>query len=447
MIPQKAKNIMQVLLDNGKQAYIAGGAVRDTVMGREPHDWDITTDALPDEVKRLFPRTLDTGIKHGTVTVMDGNESFELTTFRTDGKYSDGRHPDSVSFTGSLTEDLSRRDFTMNAMAMDISGKIIDPFNGKLDIVGRTIRAVGNPDERFREDSLRMLRAVRFASQLGFIMDASTELAIEGNAGSLKNVSGERIRDELTKLLSSDLLSYGMIKAWETGITKVILPEFDSLMACKQNSPYHDDDAGHHTLKVLRNLQVKPMEKKDGVILKWAGLLHDMGKPYVKTVNEKTGYDLFTGHPEKSVEIGRDILDRLKFPNADKDMILDLVRYHDYQTGNLYKLRRFGGEHGKDFCDRLFILKEADAEAHAKGVRNEIHTANGMMKELLDGCFKDGSAIPRAGLKINGGEVMEYGIMGKAVGEFLDIAYKEALTDPSHNSNVALKRMAEKYAI
>lgn len=438
-ISEKAKHILGELNAHGYEAYIVGGAVRDLCLGKEPHDWDITTNARPDEVKKIFSHTLDTGIKHGTVTVMDGNEGFEVTTYRRDGKYSDGRHPDEVSFADSLTEDLQRRDFTINAMAMDKDGMVIDPEGGLRDIERGVIRTVGVASERFKEDALRMLRASRFSSTLGFSIDHDTFSSMKKNAHLIENVSKERIRDELTKLLMGKLPDAGIIFLYESGILDEILPEVSETMECGQNSPYHNTSVGLHTMNVLMHL------RGDKDIL-WAGLLHDIGKPLVKTVNPKTGYDLFAGHPEKSAELAERILTRLKFPNKEKAYITELVLCHDFCSSKPSVLRRFAGEHGREFIEDLFKLKNADAKGHAKSVREELAKKNGELYEKIDGYLKDGSAIKPSDLNITGEELMELGIRGKAIGEFLQRAYNDCLGTPEHNTNEMLRRTAGKSA-
>ena len=246
-IPQKAAQILRTLNAAGYEAYVVGGCVRDSILNRVPGDWDITTSALPEQVYELFHRTVDTGIQHGTVTVMMDKEGFEVTTYRVDGEYHDGRHPDAVTFTRSLEEDLKRRDFTINAMAYHPEHGLVDLFGGMEDIDQKIIRCVGNPVERFTEDALRMLRAVRFSAQLGFTVEENTKAALARMAGNLEHVSAERIQTELVKLLVSDHPDY-LRTAWETGLTREFLPEFDACMETKQNTPHHCYTVGEHIL-------------------------------------------------------------------------------------------------------------------------------------------------------------------------------------------------------
>ena len=237
-LPDNVKMILDRLHEAGFEAYAVGGCVRDSILGRIPGDWDITTNALPQDTKKLFKRTIDTGIEHGTVTIMVGKEGYEVTTYRIDGKYEDSRHPSEVTFTKNLTEDMKRRDFTINAMAYNDEEGIIDRFGGMEDIEKGLIRCVGNPKERFSEDALRIMRAVRFAAQLNYSIEDETKNAISELADTLKNISAERIQTELVKLLLSDHPER-LMTAYELGITKVILPEFDRCMETPQNNPHH----------------------------------------------------------------------------------------------------------------------------------------------------------------------------------------------------------------
>ena len=261
-IPVNAEKILRVLEKQGFEAFIVGGCVRDSILGRRPDDWDITTSARPEQVKALFRRTVDTGLKHGTVTVLMDKESYEVTTYRIDGEYEDGRHPKEVAFTASLEEDLKRRDFTINAMAYHPDRGLVDLFRGMDDIRAEIIRCVGNPLERFGEDALRILRAVRFSAQLGFSIEAETKTGIEELAPNLKLVSAERIQTELVKLLVSPHPDY-FLTAYETGITRQFLPEFDACMETGQNTPHHCLSVGLHTLQSLLNIRPESPETDD----------------------------------------------------------------------------------------------------------------------------------------------------------------------------------------
>ncbi len=291
---------------HGYEAFAVGGCVRDSILARRPEDWDITTSAKPEEIKRLFRRTVDTGIEHGTVTVIIGKDSYEVTTYRVDGAYEDGRHPKEVRFTSRLEEDLQRRDFTINAMAYNDDVRLVDVFGGMKDLNHHLIRCVGDPRERFSEDALRILRAVRFSAQLNFPIEPDTAEAIKELAPTLEKISAERIQAELVKLLVSPHPER-IRDAYELGITKVILPEWDAMAGVEQNTPHHRYDVAEHTIRAMKYV------KRDK-ILRLTMLFHDMGKPSTKTTDEN-GRDHFKGHALVSEEIARKVLRRLKFDN------------------------------------------------------------------------------------------------------------------------------------
>lgn len=298
-LPERVKEILDTIMEAGYEAYAVGGCIRDSILGRKPNDWDITTSASPYEIKELFRRTVDTGIQHGTVTVMMDKEGFEVTTYRIDGDYKDGRHPSEVTFTASLKEDLRRRDFTINAMAYNEQNGLVDIFGGMQDIADGVIRCVGEPRERFSEDALRIMRAVRFSAQLGYQIEEKTKAAIEELAPTLKKISAERIQVELVKLVTSKHPEE-LLTAYETGITSVILPEFDLCMETEQHNPHHLYNVGMHTIHAM---EVIPADK----VLRLAMLFHDMGKPVCRETDER-GIDHFHGHPQVSEEITGKVL-------------------------------------------------------------------------------------------------------------------------------------------
>ena len=436
-IPENVKQILKTLNSNGYQAYIVGGAVRDYMRDIEPHDWDITTNAKPEEIKKCFNRTIDTGIKHGTVTAMLNGEGYEITTYRVDGDYSDGRHPDSVEFVDDIKEDLARRDLTINAMAMDINCYLVDPFKGLWDLRQGIIRCVGDPIERFNEDALRMLRAVRFEAKFGFRLDENTRKAITLNAKDITKVSAERIREEYTKILMSDNPKLGIQEAYNTGLTKYTIPEIDVIMECEQNNPYHYGSVGIHTLDVIQNLP-KDMN------LRWAGLLHDMGKPIVKTINPKTGNDIFRDHQIESKKIADDILIRLKFSNKDREEIVNLVEQHDTVLSRDIKIRQFSATFGKDFINKLYQLQVADAKGHKAEYVDSLIAEK---KKWIDKAIKsidDRSAITISDLQINGNELIQLGLKGVEIGDFLRDALQACLGQPELNNSESLLNMANK---
>jgi len=439
-INPKAFKICCVLEDHGYSAYIVGGAVRDLIMGREPKDWDIATSAKPDQIKACFNKTIDTGIKHGTVTVMLGSDGFEVTTYRIDGEYSDNRHPDTVEFTDDIIKDLSRRDFTINAIAMNKEGTLLDPFHGQIDITEKSIRCVGNADDRFTEDPLRILRACRFRAQLPEfrIHHLPTGLFMGVHAEKLQNISAERIRDELTKILVADDPAGGIEAAYHNNVTAYVLPEFNRMITCQHENPYHYTDVGHHSLDVVKGVPARAN-------LRWAALLHDVGKPDTKAWDESKGRFRYIGHPERSVEIATEILDRLKFSNADKDHILKLIQYHDFTCETPSKLRRFAAEMGKDFFEDFYALQYADAYAHTAEYAPYIQSKHDDMRAKIEQYFADGSAITISGLQINGDDLLALGFQGKQIGEFLNRMLSECLGQPGHNNREYLLAQAAKY--
>lgn len=364
-LPDKVKKIIGILTEAGFEAYAVGGCIRDTLLGRTPEDWDITTSAQPGQVKSLFRRTIDTGIKHGTVTVMLDKEGFEVTTYRIDGEYEDGRHPKEVIFTRSLREDLKRRDFTMNALAYNDQKGLVDLFGGLGDMQKGCIRCVGDALERFTEDALRIMRAIRFSAQLGYEIEESTREAIVQLASRLAQISAERIRAELVKLLVSDHPDY-LRMAYEAGVTAVILPELDIAMETPQNHPHHCYSVGEHLLHSMK--EIAPVKE-----LRLAMLLHDIGKPAVKTQDEE-GIDHFHGHPEVSARMAEDILRRLRFDNDTISVVSRLILYHDYGSGVMpdrRMVRRAMNKMGEDLLPMIIQVKQADILSQSGHCREE----------------------------------------------------------------------------
>ena len=362
-LPEKVSEIINTLQENGHEAYAVGGCVRDSILGRIPDDWDITTSATPLETKELFKRTFDTGIEHGTITVLLDKDAFEVTTYRVDGKYEDSRHPKEVTFTRSLSEDLLRRDFTINAMAYNDTEGLVDIFGGMEDLQNKTIRCVGNAEARFGEDALRILRAVRFASQLGFEIEEETRQGITKLAPTLANISAERIQVELIKMLvapNPELLR----TAYELGITKVILPEFDEMMATEQETPHHMYSVGEHTLKAIS--LVRPDK-----VLRLTMLFHDIAKPLMKTVDEN-GVAHFKTHDVKGVDMTKAILRRLKFDNDTMNKVVKLVQYHDYRMPAEPKnVRKAMNKIGEELFPYYMQIRMADTLAQSEYRRDE----------------------------------------------------------------------------
>lgn len=426
-LPRNVNYIIDTITKAGYEAYAMGGCIRDSLLGREPEDFDITTSASPQVVKELFARTVDTGIKHGTVTVLLQKEMYEVTTYRIDGEYEDHRHPKEVIFTANLLEDLKRRDFTINAMAYNEENGLVDPFEGEKDLERKIIRCVGNPMERFTEDALRMMRAVRFSAQLGYTIEENTREAIEKLAPSLRAISAERIQTELVKLVISPHPSFLRI-AYETGITAVIMPEFDRCMKTEQHNPHHCYSVGEHILCAMEHI-------KADKILRLTMLFHDMGKPLTLTTDEE-GISHFHGHPEVSAAIAKDILHRLKFDNKTIYYVTNLVRYHDLKVEPRKKTVRHAiSKIGEELFAYLFDVKRADFLAQSTFRRQEkeqeLQALYGVYQEILD----KKECVSLKSLAVTGKDLIAAGVEeGPRVGEELKRLLELVLDEPEKNT-------------
>ena len=424
-LPEKVKVMIQTLEAAGYEAYAVGGCVRDSVLGRVPADWDITTSALPEQVKELFHRTIDTGIEHGTVTVMMDKEGFEVTTYRVDGEYRDHRHPEQVNFTGELKEDLRRRDFTINAMAYNDRCGMVDAFGGIEDLKHGVIRCVGVARERFEEDALRILRAVRFAAQLGFEIEKETADAARTLAGNLKDISAERIQTELVKLLVSPHPEM-LRTAYELGITRVVLPEFDVMMETPQHHPHHMYSVGEHTLKAL---EFTDPEK----VLRLSVLFHDFGKPQTRTTAD--GVDHFHGHAKISAQETVRIMRRLKFDNATMDQVKRIVLYHDVRPQpDERQIRRLLHRAGEDIFPGLFQVMGADILAQSEYRKMEKLVNLERVHQVYDEILKRKDCISLKNLQVTGKDLIAEGMEpGKKIGEILNQMLEDVLETPEHN--------------
>lgn len=436
-IPEKVNNIIDELMRHGFEAYAVGGCVRDMVLGREPEDWDITTSATPQEVKRIFRRTVDTGIQHGTVTVLVDKEHFEVTTYRLDGAYEDNRHPKEVSFTSSLNEDLRRRDFTINAMAYNEQEGFVDLFGGLADIDKGILRCVGSAVERFDEDALRILRAIRFSAQLGFTVEDETMKAIKDKVTHLSHISAERIRVELTKLLLSEHPDR-LRTLYETGITGVILPEFDRMMITPQKNIHHIYNVGEHTIKAVEEVAGLPKDKRFTVaqrsILKWTMLLHDVEKPGTISIG-KDGQNHFYGHQEKGATTAKNILRRLKFDNDSIDAITHLIRWHDYRfVLTPAGMRRAASKISKDSMELLFEVNRADTSAKNPEQTKVMYDKLEQARKLYEDILKKQECVSLKELAVNGKDLIEEGYKpGKELGETLNRLLEAVIEDPKLN--------------
>ena len=430
-LPEKVTMIIENLRMHGYEAYAVGGCVRDSILAKKPEDWDITTSAKPEEIKRLFSRTVDTGIEHGTVTVLLGKESFEVTTYRIDGAYEDSRHPKEVVFTNKLEEDLKRRDFTINAMAYNDEVRLVDVFGGMKDLNRHLIRCVGEPKERFSEDALRILRAIRFSAQLAFPIEPVTAEAIRELAPTLANISAERIQAELVKLLMSNHPER-LQDAYELGITKVILPEWDAMVGVEQNTPHHRYDVADHTLHAMKNV------KKDK-ILRLTMLFHDMGKPSMKTTDEK-GRDHFKGHALVSEEIARSVMRRLKFDNDTVKKVTRLVCYHDYRIeATPQNVRRAMNRIGVELFPYYLAVRMADVKAQSPYRRREKIENIVAMRELYQEVLLKGECVTLRDLAVTGKDLMQIGMKpGRELGNMLNELLEWVIDDPACNKKEIL---------
>lgn len=436
-IPQKAEQILHILNEAGYEAYVVGGCVRDSILDRVPGDWDITTSALPEQVKELFHRTVDTGIQHGTVTVMMGKEGFEVTTYRVDGEYHDGRHPDAVTFTRSLEEDLKRRDFTINAMAYHPEHGLVDLFGGMEDINRKIIRCVGDPVERFTEDALRMLRAVRFSAQLGFTVEENTKAALARMSGNLEHVSAERIQTELVKLLVSDHPDY-LRTAWETGLTREFLPEFDACMETPQNTPHHCYTVGEHILHSLCYVRADR-------VLRITMLLHDIGKPAVRKTDEN-GRDHFKTHGNAGEKMAGQILRRLKFDNDTIRKVTRLVKWHDDRPeGTLKSVRRAVNRIGEDLFPLYLEVQQADMLAQSLYRRSEKQARLDSVRDAYRQIIEEKQCVSLKTLAVTGRDLIENGYRpGREIGEKLEKLLNLVLEDPEKNQKEILLEIIRK---
>lgn len=436
-LPEKVKFIIDAITAAGYEAYAVGGCIRDSILGREPNDWDVTTSATPLQVKALFKRTIDTGIQHGTVTVMLDKEGFEVTTYRIDGEYEDSRHPKEVIFTPNLIEDLKRRDFTINAMAYNEVAGLVDVFGGMGDMEKGVIRCVGDPLERFKEDALRILRAIRFSAQLGYTIEENTKSAITRLAPNLRNISAERIQVELTKLLVSPHPDYMEI-VYETGVSAIIMPQLDACMKTNQNHKHHCMSVGKHILCSLNHV---PAEKS----LRWAMLLHDVGKPETLTIDE-AGVTHFYGHPRVGAELARRILRDLRFDNDTIHTVCRLVEYHDYGNGtvpDMRMVRRAIHKVGEDIFPLLLQVRYADVMAQSEYKRKEKLEALRNWEELYRQIVEKKQCTSLKNLAVTGADLIAVGMKpGKELGDTLKELLEYVLDHPEENTKeILLKRI------
>ena len=431
-IPTGARRIVQKLTDAGREAYLVGGCVRDLLRGVEPHDWDICTSARPEETEACFAghRMIETGLKHGTVTVLEEGKPCEITTYRTEGPYSDSRRPDYVEFVSSLEADLARRDFTMNAIAMEPNGDLRDPFGGAEDIKARLIRCVGEPGHRFQEDGLRVMRALRFGAVFGYEIEEHTAQAIHENRHMLERVAAERINAELCKLLVGE--GAGDILRQYPDVLCQFWPELGPLVTLEQNNPWHCWGGWEHTIHAV---EAAPAD----LTLRLTMLLHDIGKPSRKSTDEK-GIDHFYGHPAVSAQMADQMLRALKFDHKTRERVVALVEYHDIQIPCRDRsIRKWLGRLGPETFFQLLEVKRADNMGQAyekvKGRFAELEEVRAKAEEIV----AQGQCLSLKDLAVNGRDVIAAGIApGPAVGRVLNRLLERVLSNEIPNERKIL---------
>lgn len=431
-IPQDVNYIIEQLENKGFKAYIVGGCVRDSILGRKPKDWDICTNAQPTDVFDIFQHTIPTGVQHGTVTVMINGEGYEVTTFRKESQYDDSRHPNEVIFVNDLEEDLARRDFKINAMAYGKEG-LIDLFDGLVDLELGVISCVGNPFHRFEEDALRMLRAVRFSAQLGFTILSNTHYAINVNSRNLENVSKERIRDEFHKILLSD--SRKVATLIDIGLMSYVIPQFDKLERFDQNNPYHDLSLLDHTLRSVASID-------NELHLKLTMLLHDIGK--VNTVvKDADGISHYYGHADESATIAEEILADLKYDKATTNKVLQLIKCHDYNLDGVPSIKKLLNKIGEDLLRDLIKVQWADILA-----QNPVYARNRLTKLMqvemkLNEVINTKECFSVRDLAINGVDLLKLGFKGREIGYILNELLNQVIEDKNLNYQEILLTRAE----
>ncbi len=457
-IPETLQKLNSYFTQNGFEAVLVGGAVRDMIRGKKVSDYDLATNATPLEVSKIFKHVIETGIEHGTVTVLFMGEQFEVTTYRTESDYTDGRHPDAVAYTRNLKEDLSRRDFTINAIAAHLStGKIVDPFKGKKDIKKKIIRTVGNPLDRFSEDGLRPIRAIRFAAKLGFEIEKETFNAIPQCLDITKNVSIERFRDEFTKILQSEKPSVGLKLLEQTGILELFIPELISARGITQA-----DERGYHVFDVLDHLYYAcdfARINEDKPTIRLAALFHDIGKVATRVVKGDT--ITFYNHEKYSSKTVNEILKRLRFSNTTINYVSHLVEQHMFHYESTWTnaaVRRFivritpqdGLEKTiEDTIKDLFDLRIADVSGmtNTKALLQKGPWTQNLLefKERINTVLAEANVLSLKDLVINGKDLIEAGIKpGKQIGYILNELLQMTIDDPTANTKETLLEVAKK---
>ncbi len=432
VLPYNARYIINRLQQSGYTCYAVGGCVRDSILGKEPADWDFTTSALPEEIEKVFSdcRTLNFGKQYGTIGIILDNEQYEVTTYRLDGEYSDARHPDSVSFSSSLQDDLSRRDFTVNAMAYNDTDGLVDYFNGQKDLEYGVIRCVGVATNRFAEDALRILRALRFAATLGFSIEPSTASAILSGRKMLSAIASERIREELLKLLCGKNADF-VLRRYRS-VFAVFIPELVGTFDFEQNTKHHNRDVYRHTVAALRNIEPDP-------ILRTTMLFHDIGKPLSHTI-DKNGVSHYRNHPILGAAMTEEILRRLAMPRLFINEVSTLIRYHDIRLKpEPVMIKKLLGELGVDTVRRLYKVQRADILAQSMYQREEKLRNQDAVESLTEQIISGGECYNLKMLDINGSDLLHIGITsGEEIGKTLQALLNMVITGELSNDKPAL---------
>lgn len=434
-ITDGANMILSRLETAGFSAFVAGGAVRDLLMGKAPHDFDIATAATPRQVKTIFHHVIDTGIDHGTVTVIENKIGYEVTTYRTEKGYSDGRHPDQVVFEKEIEKDLARRDFTVNAMAYNPRRGIIDCYGGQQDLALGKIRCVGEPQVRFKEDALRMLRAVRFSATLDFEIEEKTRQAIRKCGVLLKRVSAERILEECNKILLSSMPErFAMLH--ELGLLQYIIPQLEKCFGTPQRNKYHIYDVGEH---IIHAVQHTPQD----LVLRWAALLHDVGKPCCLSTDED-GIIHFYGHHKESVLITNDVLHRLRMEKDNIKDICILIENHDVRVEpSLPAVKRMMARTGEELFAKLLLLQRADNQAKNPDYLEEKLARIDQVQHIYQEVLAEGQPYLVSHLVVNGRDLIKTGYKaGREIGDALRVLLDEVVMNPSLNNREYLLRRA-----
>lgn len=446
-IPSGANEIIHSLQNNGYEAFLVGGCVRDSILGRPIHDYDITTSATPYEMMKVFKdkRIIETGLQHETITIVINGEGYEVTTYRIDGNYSDSRRPDSVTFTRSLEEDLKRRDFTINAMAYNDEVGLIDPFNGMEDIKYHKIRCVGRTEDRFSEDALRILRAIRFASQLGFVLEPDTDWNISKMYKNLENISVERINSEFCKIAASSNFCVQMVLY--SDVLSLFIPEIKDMFDFLQNNPYHIYDVWGHTIHAVEAYSCDCEEDLNPIdlITSLAVFFHDIGKPHCYQDGED-GIRHFKGHGRVSADMTDKIMKRLRFDNDTREKVVELVYYHDatFEVGKKY-IKRWLNKIGEEQFRRLLNVRRADIKAQADMAQETRLQKIDNIEYILEEVLQDDECFSLKDLAVNGKDLITIGYKpGKEIGEVLNNLLDLVISGEYKNEKEKLLEIAER---